>query len=85
MEQIPKPQKYVEEWPFGLLVVVLGNCFTYFWGPGFLSTLNPKPATRAPSCEAKEGSLLSGYGSGPSTTVNPLSMSGSAHKPQRLA
>ena len=28
---LPGPQKYVEEWPFGLYVGVLGHYFTYFW------------------------------------------------------
>ena len=30
---IPEPQKYEEQWPFGLYLAVLGYCFTYFWGP----------------------------------------------------
>ena len=30
----PEPKNYVEKWPFGLCLGVLGNYFTYFWGPG---------------------------------------------------
>ena len=31
---VPEPQEYVTEWPSGLFSEGLGNCFTYFWGPG---------------------------------------------------
>ena len=27
-------RKYVESWPLGLLLVAVGYCFRYFWGPG---------------------------------------------------
>ena len=31
---VPKPKKYVEQWPFGLYLGVLGHYFTYFGGLG---------------------------------------------------
>ena len=36
---IRSTQKYVKFWPFGLVLVALGCCFTYFWGPGRCSKL----------------------------------------------
>ena len=31
---LPEPQKYAEQWPFGITLGVWGYEFTYFWGPG---------------------------------------------------
>ena len=32
----PGHQKYVKPWPFGLFILVSGNDFTFFGGPGTL-------------------------------------------------
>ena len=63
-ECVPGPQKYVEQWPFGLYLGVLGHYFTYFGGLGesvrvlagrvwedFLSSLSGV----APRCNYPEG------------------------------
>ena len=33
MQAPPEPHKYVDLWPFGLVLRVSGSYFTYFWGP----------------------------------------------------
>ena len=38
---LPRPPKYVEEWPLGLCLGVLGHHFTYFIDLGLMFFFNP--------------------------------------------